>query len=171
MKIRSLTGNLTVEHPLHPEFKVFARILDPVEAMDVFSRFQEFQQVVSVIHPVTKELVRDEKGNLETVTISNPPAQVIIDILTDVIDWKHPSGGWVELEGPDGPILPKPENIKFLFSRDLNVPTTKTVEGKEVKSTQSFPDHIQERLNKEVEATIEKEIEDAPKTKTSPKHA
>lgn len=161
MKIRSLTGNLTIEHPIYPEFKVYCRILDPVEAMDVFSGFQEYQQVFAIVHPVTKELVRDEKGNLETVTITNVPAKVIIDVLKDVIDWQ--AGGWEGLEGPEDVIIPKPENIKYLFSRDLNITNTKIVDGKEVKSSQSFPDHIQERLNKEVEITIEKEIENAPK--------
>jgi hypothetical protein len=166
-KIGKLTGNLTVEHPLFPELKVYCRILDPVEAMDVFSAFQEYQTVVAVVHPISKELIRNEKGVLETVTITNVPAKVIIDVLDNVIDWG--GGGWEGLEGPDGIIVPKSENIKYLFSRDLNIPTSKLVDGVEIKSTQSFPDHIQEQLNTDVEKSIHKEEADAPKTKTSHK--
>jgi|SRR5690349_4052563 len=160
-KIGALTGNLTVEHPLFPELKVYCRILDPVEAMDVFSTFQEYQTVVAVIHPVTKELIRNEKNALETVTITNVPAKVIINVLNNVIDWN--GGGWEGLEGPTGVILPKPENIKYLFSRDLNIPEIKIVNEKEVKNSKSFPDYIQEQLNAQLDLELKKEVEDAPK--------
>ena len=145
----------TIEHPHYPEHKVLVQEMEPTAEMDLFSKFAKYQRVIAVQDKDGK-LVRDEKGNLETVTITNLPSEAVIEILNDVLQ------GW---EGLDG-IPFKKENIKFLFNKKL-VCRVKNDEGKEIK--QSWPDYIQAQINKRSEDILNEEVNEAPKLKGSPK--
>lgn len=144
----------TIEHPHFSEHKVFVKELEPTAEMDLFSRFAKYQRVVAV-QDKDGNVLRDDKGNLETVTLTNLPSEAVIQILDDVIE------GWEGLEG----IPYKPENIKYLFNKKLICRINK--DGKEVK--QSWPDYIQAEINKRSESVLAQEVEEAPKLKGSPK--
>lgn len=156
---------ITIKHPRFPELEVYCLEQEPVEAMDLFSSLAKYQRVVAVTNPATGEILRDNKDNVITVTLTTLPASEIINILSQVVV------GWKGLEDSKGVVIPfSKENLKHLFNRGLNVSTTKKDNsGKDVKGTQSFADYIQEDLNKRIEEILEEDKD--PKQKASPKRA
>lgn len=154
MKINTAREFIDIKHPKYPDLIVRCKKLEPIEFMDLFSGFQKYQRIVAVVNPTNNELIRDANGNLETVTLNNLPASVVVDLLSNIIDT------WQGLEDQNGIIKYEKDNIKYLFKKELNVPITKDKK----ETSQAFPDYIQEQLNKEIEAM---ETDIAPKTKAS----
>lgn len=166
-RVNTKEEKLTVIHPKFKELKVFCRVLEPVEAIDLFSRFQKFSQVVAVIHPVTGELVYNKEGKLETVTITNIPASEAIKVLEEVVE------GWEGLEDNDDKPIPfHSSKLNLLFSKDLGFKEEiddPKEEGKKKKINRSFGDYIQGELDKKLNkfADDEAENESVKKSKKS----
>jgi hypothetical protein len=145
----------TIVHPHFPEHKVIVIETEPTVEMDLISRFSKYQRVIAV-QDREGNLIRDEKGNLETVTITNLPSEAIIQLMSDVIK------GWEGLEG----VPYSSSNIKFLFNKKLICKTTDK-DGKEKK--QSWLDYIKTIIDKRSEETLSAEVDEIPKLKGAPK--
>jgi hypothetical protein len=171
-KINTQAEFKIIEHPKFKELKVNARVLDPIEHMDMTSRFQQYQRAIAVTHPETGELIKDEDGDIITRTTMSLPAKAVIQILADTLE------GWEGLEDENGKAIPfHVDNIKFLFAKGLNVKVPvqkkfvengKTVE-REVPTVMSFADYIQKVLNDDAKKELEEENSDSPKSKSSKK--
>lgn len=149
-KINMQKQVMTIKHPVMPEVWVEAYILDPMESMDLFSGMQKFQRVVVLTHPTLKDengepqILKDDDNNPLTHVISNLPASAVIDILMNTLTKRW---GGINDEN-DNPIPFSQANLRVLFSKELNVPTTRKINGKDVKGTQAFADYIQAEVNK-----------------------
>lgn len=151
---------VTIPHPVYPELKVRARVKTAVEEMDMMSDFVKYKRIVTV-QDKDGNVVRNDDGDLETVTLTALPSEAVIDLMDDVLE------GWEGLEDNKGVPIPfKRENIKHLFARSLFVPT-KNKKGKDIN--QAFPDYIQAELNKYSENLLKAEDTESPKSKSSPK--
>lgn len=155
-KISRLSKSIKIKHPQFPELIATCRVLEPIEAMDIFGSFQQYQKVVPVIDN-NGNLIRKENGELETHVLTHLPASAVLDILHEVVE--NVEG----LEDEDGPIKfsNTAEFLKNLFKREINV---ELPDG----SKTAFADYIQSELNK-LTVDDSKEDKKLPKGKTSPK--
>ena len=157
------TSESTIEipHPKYPKFITELRVLDPIEALDLFSGFQKYQRVIVLQDPKTGEILYDEETKEpKTVVLNNVPAKEMVSVLEKVIK------GWRGLRGSDGKEIPfSAGNMKYLFSKNLNVPKTRKVKEngieKNVEGVQTYADYLQERVND----MMKDEEESDPKTK------
>jgi hypothetical protein len=145
---------IEIKHPVFNDFVVTAKKLQPIEAMDLFSRMQKYQRVVPLTHPTKVDaegspiFLTNDDGEIQYAILSNVPAKAVLDVLGEILL------GWSGLDDGNKPIPFTPSNFKYLFNKDLNVPITRKVKRKdgsekEVKGTQSFADYIQAQVNKE----------------------
>lgn len=148
-RVNTQKETIEIKHPKFKEVKVIAKKLDPIEAMDLFVGLQEYQKVVVLTDPSTKEVLLDEEGNPRVHVLSNIPATAVIDILEEVLE------SWEGIEDEKSKPIPfKRENFKYLFKKELNCPVKKKIKDpktkKEVeKEVQiSFADYIQAEVNK-----------------------
>jgi hypothetical protein len=148
---------ITVVHPELKEVKVHCRVPEPVEATDVFSRFQQFNRAVAVIHPVSGELVHNTDGTIATITQVNIPSSEILKTLENFVL------GWEGLEDENEKAIPfEVSKLKLLFSRELTIKHVKP-DPKDPKKTintyQAYGDYIQEQINKKLSFEDEEETE------------
>lgn len=138
---------LIVKHPQMPEFKVHCLILEPVEAMELFSSLSQYQKVFAVLHPNTNELIRNDKKELETVTITNIPGEAILNILSKTVE------DWEGLEDENKkPIKYEKSKLPYLFKKELSV---KNEDG----TREPFAVYIQAQLNSKIDLSTPEDSE------------
>jgi hypothetical protein len=166
-RINTKPRRIEVHHPTLKDVYVKARILEPIEAMDMFSGFADFQRVVAVVDQRTGDPLYNKKGEPITSTITNIPASEIIRILASTLE------GWDGLDDEnDKPIPFTEENLRILFAPELTIAKDVLDEdtGKKLRTyQQTFADYIQEEINKKAMGEVQKDAQSGPKAKTSSK--
>jgi hypothetical protein len=165
-KINTKVRHITVEHPHLKGVSVKARIMEPIEAMDMFSGFSDFQRVVAVTDQRTGSPLYNKKGEPVTATITNIPASEILRILEETVE------SWDGLDDEnDAPIPCNAANLKFLFAPELNIDKEITDEesGETRTIQQTYADYIQEEVNKVAMGQVKKDAKSGPKAVTSSK--